>query len=52
MDFSDEELLVYMKMAHERDMTFNEFVEQALRSAIDEYNHDPAAAKIKWSSNA
>jgi hypothetical protein len=26
-----------MKMAHERDITFNEFVEQALRHAISEY---------------
>ena len=34
IDFSDEELLRYMKMAHERDMTFNAFVEEALREAI------------------
>jgi len=34
VDFSDEELLTYMKMAHERDMTFNAFVEQALREVI------------------
>ena len=37
VDFSDEELLQYMKLAHERDMTFNELVEEALRHAIDEY---------------
>jgi hypothetical protein len=37
VDFSDEELLQYMKLAHERDMTFNEFVEEALRHAISEY---------------
>ena len=37
VDFTDEELLQYMKMAHERDMTFNEFVEEALRHAIDEF---------------
>jgi hypothetical protein len=36
VDFTDEELLTYMKMAHERDMTFNEFVEEALRCAIEE----------------
>jgi hypothetical protein len=36
VDFSDEELLTYMKMAHERDMTFNEFIETALRQVIDE----------------
>ncbi len=38
VDFSDEELLQYMKMAHERDMTFNEFVEDALRNMIEEVN--------------
>jgi hypothetical protein len=37
VDFSDEELLQYMKMAHERDITFNELVEDALRHAIGEY---------------
>lgn len=36
IDFTDEELLTYMKMAHERDMTFNQFVEMALQAAIDE----------------
>jgi hypothetical protein len=36
VDFSDEELLQYMKLAHERDMTFNEFVEDALRHALEE----------------
>ena len=34
VDFTDEELLTYMKAAHERDMTFNAFVEMALREAI------------------
>ena len=36
--FTDEELLTYMKLAHENDMTFNELVENALRNAIDEVN--------------
>jgi hypothetical protein len=36
VDFSDEELLQYMKLAHERDITFNELVEEALRRAIVE----------------
>ena len=35
MDFSDEELLQYMKLAHEQDITFNQLVEQALREALD-----------------
>jgi hypothetical protein len=36
VEFSDEELLTYMKLAHEQDITFNELVERALRAAIDE----------------
>ena len=36
VDFSDEELLQYMKLAHERDVTFNEFVEEALQRALSE----------------
>ena len=35
MDFSDEELLTYMKLAHDLDITLNQLVEQALREAID-----------------
>lgn len=37
VDFTDEELLQYMKLAHERDMTFNQLIEQALREAIDKH---------------
>jgi hypothetical protein len=40
VEFTDDELLKYMKMAHERDMTFNEFVEEALRSAIEHHKLD------------
>lgn len=36
IDLTDEELLIFMKMAHERDMTFNQFVEEALRHAIED----------------
>ncbi len=35
MDFSDEELLQYMKLAHDLDITFNELVERALREAFE-----------------
>jgi hypothetical protein len=35
LEFSDQELLTYMKLAHEQDITFNQLVEQALREAID-----------------
>lgn len=37
VDFDDAELLAYMKIAHERDITFNQLVEIALREAIDQH---------------
>jgi hypothetical protein len=37
IEFSDAELLEYMKIAHDRDITFNELVEIALREAIDQH---------------
>lgn len=40
VDFSDEELLQYMKLAHEQDITFNKFVENALRAAIEKAKLD------------
>ena len=36
VNFSDEELLKYMKFAHERDITFNQLVEEAIKAAIDQ----------------
>lgn len=47
VDFSDDELLKYMTMAHERDMTFNQFVEEALKAAIDEFKRDPEGMKAR-----
>lgn len=46
VDFSDAELLQYMKLAHSMDLTFNELVEQALQSAIDDIK-----AKAKENEN-
>jgi len=40
VDFTDEELLTYMKLAHERDLTFNQLVEEALREAIAEHREN------------
>ena len=42
VDFTDEELLKYMKLAHERDITFNQFIELALKNVIEqsESKHD------------
>jgi hypothetical protein len=47
IDIPDHELLQYMKMAHERDVTFNQFVEQALRHAIEEHRRDPEGARAR-----
>jgi hypothetical protein len=47
VDFSDEDLLKYMKLAHERDMTFNRFVEEALRGVIEDYKRNPEGMKSK-----
>ena len=41
VDFSDEDLLRYMKLAHERDITFNELVTQALTEAIQLHKTNP-----------
>jgi hypothetical protein len=37
LEFSNDELLEYMMMAHEKDVTFNEFITQALESAIAQH---------------
>ena len=47
IDFSDEELLKYMKLAHERDMTFNQFIEEALRAVLEDYKRDPEGMEDK-----
>lgn len=47
VDFSDEDLLKYMKLAHEMDITFNELVERAIKEAIKDYNSDPEGYKKK-----
>jgi hypothetical protein len=37
IDIPDADLLVYMKIAHERDITFNKLVTIALEEAIEKY---------------
>ena len=37
IDFSDADLLTFMKLAHERDITFNQLIEEALRHAIAQH---------------
>ena len=38
LEFDEEELLKYMTFAHERNMTFNELCEEAVKAKIDEVN--------------
>jgi hypothetical protein len=40
VDLPDEDLLTYMKLAHEKDITFNQLIEQALIAAIEKYTPD------------
>jgi len=48
LDFSDEELLVLFKQAHEADITFNEFVERALIEYLEQ--HDNLLNKLDGTS--
>lgn len=51
LDIPEDELMVLFKAAHERDITFNQLVEEALRAAIDDHNRDPEGFKQrteKW----
>jgi len=47
IDLPDELLLFAFKAAHEENMTFNDYVNRALRNLIDEYNANPDALKEK-----
>jgi len=40
VDFTEEDLLTYMKLAHELDITFNALIERALVEAIKKYEND------------
>lgn len=37
VEFTDDELFRYMKFAHEKDMTFNQLVEEAVKAVIEEH---------------
>ena len=47
LDIPEADLLLYMKEAHKRDMTFNEFIEEALRTMIEEFERDPEGMKAR-----
>ena len=45
IDLPDNELLYLFRMAHERDMKFNDFVEEVLKEALKKYESNPELAK-------
>ena len=47
LDLDKETIYEFMMLAHERDMTLNELVEEALRQAIAEFERDPEGMKAK-----
>ena len=48
IDLPEDELMVLFRAAHERDMTFNEFVEDVLRNALEDAKRDPEAFKQRF----
>ena len=51
VEFSEEELLFHMRLAHQWDITFNQYLEKILRVAIEAYERDPEkvlAETKKW----
>ena len=40
LEFDDEELFKYMKHAHENDMSFNEWVEMAIKTILEQHETD------------
>lgn len=51
LDLTDAELLVLFKLAHERDVTFNDFVEIVLTEYLDRTQNDPLFNKLDGSSD-
>jgi hypothetical protein len=50
LDLSDAELLVLFKLAHERDVTFNDFVEIVLTEYLEQIEYDNLLNKLDGSS--
>jgi hypothetical protein len=51
LDLTDQELLVLFKMAHERDVTFNDFVEIVLTEYLEQIENDQILNKLDGTSN-
>ena len=50
LDLSDAELLVLFKLAHEKDMTFNDFVEHVLKEYLEQIEYDNLLNELDGSS--
>jgi len=50
LDLTDAELLVLFKMAHEKDMTFNNFVEQVLQDFLEQLEYDNVLNELDGTS--
>ncbi len=45
LEIPEDELMVLFKMAHERDITFNQLAAEAIKAALEEFEQDPILAK-------
>ncbi len=52
IDLPEHELMVLFKAAHERDMSFNQFVEEVLRNAFEDAKRDPEGYKQRMKQYA
>jgi len=52
LNLSDAELLALFKLAHQADMTFNNFVEHVLREYLEQMEYDNLLNKLDGSSES
>jgi len=50
LDMPDDEMLAAMKAAHEAGMSFNDYVVNALKRLVDEFDSDPERTKTKFAA--
>jgi len=50
VEFDDELLMTLFKKAHERDITFNQLVEEALTELLEEFKRDPEGVRARMDS--
>lgn len=47
LDMDKDELYQYMLLAHEKDITLNQLIEQAIMAAVEKYETDPEGLKLQ-----